>query len=213
MLGLVIVAAGALMNRQSPQPGPSGFVSTETTAPVSLTGTETTQPSDVPTGTPSGVDTATTDPGASATFTAEAYSQAITNLATLLPKTVAGYGVGATERSSTSAIVPLEPTISGPAAGKATIVVLTVFDKKTEAGAKAYVGNFQLAYPKDLAVVTIGTLTGRFGTDGSRLAAVVFSRGRYAFEIVATTRRGAPVDLEPLVVQAAGAFGATKTAP
>jgi hypothetical protein len=130
----------------------------------------------------------------------------------LLPKRVAGYVVGQVETNTVSAIVPLEPTTGGPQ-GKATVVVLTVLDKKSIAAAQAYVESFQRGYPKDLSAVTIGTLSGRFGTDGAHLAAAVFSRGRYAFEVVATVTRGAPLDIRPYVLQAAAAFGATKTAP
>jgi hypothetical protein len=212
VLGLVIVGAGALMNRPvTPAPqGPSTpATSTVETTPGAAT---TTTPSVVPTTVPSTTDTSSTDPGTSATFTVDAWDQPVTSLAVLLPKKVAGYNVGLVETTKLSAIVPLEPTTGGPE-GKATIVVLTVFDKKTAAGAQSYVDKFQKAYPKDLSVVEIGTMIGRFGTDGSHLAAAVFSRGRYAFEIVLTVTRGAPRNLESVVVQAAEAFGATKTAP
>jgi hypothetical protein len=143
----------------------------------------------------------------------DAWSKPVSNLATLLPKAVAGYTMGIVEKPKGSAIVPLEPAMPGPVAGKVTIVVLTVFDKATVAGALAYVDQFQRAYPSDLASVTVGTLTGRFGTDGSHLAAVTFSRGRFAFEIIATATRGAPLDIKSIALQAAEALGATKTAP
>jgi hypothetical protein len=167
----------------------------------------------VPTTTPSTTATDTTDPGTSATLTVDAWSQPVASLASLLPKSIAGYKTGIVEKSKGSAIVPLVPTDTGPAAGKATMAVLTVFDKKTVAAAKSYVDEFQRAYPKDLASVTVGTLSGRFGTDGSHLAAVTFSRGRYAFEIVLTATRGAPLGLKTVTLQVAEAFGATKTAP
>jgi hypothetical protein len=181
------------------------------TAPASVT---TSSPSAVvTTSSASNTGTGTSDPGVSATLAADAWSKPVASLASLLPRTVAGYTMEAVERSSASAIVSMEPEFTGPAAGKASIVVLTVLDKKTAAAAQTYVDQFQRAYPKDLSAVTIGTLTGRFGTDGAHLAAATFCRGRYAFEVVLTATRAAPLDLQPFVLQAAEAFGATKTAP
>jgi hypothetical protein len=216
LLGLLVVAAGAFMNRRSIVPPPALVLtgSTEPTATASATSSPI--PSAVPTSTASTTTTpdpaTVTDPGDSAVFTSDAYAKPIARLASLLPKTVAGYKVGNVESSAVSAIVPLEPTNAGPL-GKATIVVLTVFDKKTVAGAKSYVDKFSRAYPKDTGTVSIGTLTGRFGTDGSHLAAATFSRGRYAFEVVLTITRGVPRDLKSVTLEAAEAFGATKTAP
>jgi len=215
VLGLLVVAAGAFMNRQNTvsPPVPAGSGSTEPT--VTASATVTPAPSVVPTGAVSATTTADptiTDPGDSAQFTADAYTKAVSSLSSLLPKAVAGYKVGNVESSSSSAIVPLEPTNAGPL-GKATIVVLTVFDKKTVSGAQSYVEKFKRAYPKDTGTVAVGTLTGRFGTDGAHLAAVTFSRGRYAFEVVLTVTRGAPLNLKSVTIEAAEAFGATKTAP
>jgi cytoskeletal protein RodZ len=220
VLGLLILGIGALTNTQTPvpAPGPSTPASIATTTQASLPATTsavvtTNTASDGTTSTASTSDTSTTDPGSSASLPVDAWSEPVANLASLLPKAVAGYKTGIVEKSKTSVIVPLAPTLAGPAAGKATIAVLTVLDKKTDAAAQAYVDEFQRAYPKDLSAVTIGTLTGRFGTDGLHLAAVTFSRGRYAFEIVLTATRGAPLDLKSLTLQVAEAFGATKTAP
>jgi hypothetical protein len=215
VLGLLVVAVGALMNIRSPapMPGTTGPGSTASTSTVSTsTGSATTTSSSVATtSAASNAGTSTSDPGDSATLPVDGWNKPMP-VASLLPKAVAGYKVGIVETTTASAIVPLEPTNAGPQ-GKATIVVLTVFDKMSVSAARTYVNQFQRAYPKDLSSVTIGRLTGRFGTDGSHLAAVVFSRGRYAFEIVLTATRGAPRDLESVVLQAAEAFGATKTAP
>lgn len=214
-LALVILGVGVVMNLrgQTPAPAPA--------SPVAITPVASSTP--VPTSTASVTPTASTSatagtspvsptsPANDATLPADAYTKAIADLASLLPKSVAGYTVGLVETSTANAIVPLQPAAGGPL-GKATIVVLTVFDKKSEAGALAYVDKFPKAYSKDLGTITIGTLSGRFGTDGTHLAAIVFSRGRYAFEIVATAVRGAPRDLRPVVLQAAQAFAATRTA-
>lgn len=221
VLGILILGIGALTNTRTPVPSPSPAAPASIAATSQASVPATTPATAVTTSTASNGATSTssstgngpTDPGSSATLPVDAWSKPVANLASLLPKAVAGYKTGIVEKTTGSAIVPLVPTDTGPAAGKATIAVLTVFDKKTDAAAHTYVDQFQRAYPKDLSAVTVGTLTGRFGTDGSHLAAVTFSRGRYAFEIVLTATRGAPLDLKSVTLQVAEAFGATKTAP
>jgi hypothetical protein len=211
LVGLVIVGAGALMNRKSTLPPQvlTGRVATQTAAVVGATSTPT--PSATTTATSVTPPAATPEQTVAATLPADAYLKPVAKIASLLPKAVAGYKVGLVETTRDGAIVPLEPTNAGPL-GKATIVVLTVFDKKTATAAQKYVDGFARAYRSDLAPVTIGTLRGRFGTDGSHLAAVTFCRGRFAFEVVLTATRGVPRDLKSVVVQAAEAFGSTKTA-
>ena len=108
--------------------------------------------------------------------------------------------------------MPLQPTYSGPY-GKVSIVVLTVLDKGTVAGARGYVEGLKRAYARDAQAVTVGTLAGRFATDGSHLAAVAFSRGRYAFEAVATASRPDPALIKDITVQAAAAFPAARMRP
>jgi hypothetical protein len=136
-----------------------------------------------------------------------AYFTKVDDPATLLPTALSGYTVSSVERSAFGAIVALQPTAEGPA-GKVTLVVLTTLDKKTEAGARSYVNGITKAFPKNLATVTVGSRAGRFGTDGARLASVVFSRGRYAFEVVATAYRVAPLEVKDVVVAAAASFPA-----
>ena len=213
-LAIVILVAGVLANLRGNVPTP---VATNTAAPTitaspTVPATSTAIATTIVPATSTAAATGTaTLPGQSASLPADAFTRPIADLTSLLPIAVAGYTVGNVETSTASAIVPLEPTNAGPL-GKVTIVVLTVFDKKSDAAARTYVDQFQRAYSKDLSTITVGTLAGRFGTDGSHLAAIVFSRGRYAFEIVATATRGAPIDLKPIVLQAAQAFGATRTA-
>ena len=72
---------------------------------------------------------------------------------------------------------------------------------------------FPRAYPKDLEIRRHRHAQRPFRYDGSHLAAVTFSRGRYAFEVVLTITRGVPRDLKSVTLEAAEAFGATKTAP
>jgi hypothetical protein len=142
----------------------------------------------------------------------DAYAKPVADIASLLPATVPGYTTSVVETTTAGAIVSLQPASGGPQ-GIVSLVVLTVFDKKTPSGAAAYVASFKSAYPHDLASVKVRDVSGRFGTDGAHLAAVVFSRGRFAFEVVATSRRGSPRDVKTQTLQAAAAFAASRTAP
>lgn len=141
--------------------------------------------------------------------TDSALSAAVADPGTLLPATVAGYTRSRVETSALGALLALQPTKDGPA-GKVTLVVMNVLDKGSSTGAKAYVDGISKAYPNDVTTVRIGSYTGRFGTDGSRLASAVFSRGRYAFEVVATSYRGAPIGIKDIAVAAASSFPAAR---
>jgi hypothetical protein len=133
----------------------------------------------------------------------------VKDVAALLPSAVPGYRASEVEVSELGAILPLEPTYEGPF-GKVTVVVMTVLDKKTETGARDYVAQIERAYPRDGESVRIGSYSGRFGTDGSRLAAVVFSRGRYVFEVVATASRPGPTAVKDIALAAAATFPAAR---
>lgn len=136
-------------------------------------------------------------------------SRPVADVAALLPVAVPGYSVSSAEMSPLGAILSLQPTYEGPY-GKVTIVVMSVLDKGSEAGARAYVEQLPRAFPQSGQTVTIGSRSGRFGTDGSRLAAVAFSRGRYAFEVVATAARPDPTKIKDIALAVAAAFPAAR---
>jgi hypothetical protein len=146
-------------------------------------------------------DTGTTTP------TPGTYESKVADLASLLPTRVAGYTSQLIETSTVSAILPLQPDRTGPA-NSVSLVAVTVLDKGTVSSAEAYVTGFPRAYPKDQQAVTVGVQTARFGTDGSHLAAIAFSRGRYAFEVVVTSSKGAPVGLKDIAAKVAAALPA-----
>jgi hypothetical protein len=151
--------------------------------------------------------TSTTTPSPPATPTPDAYGSKVADLASLLPAGVAGYTSQLVETSTASAILPLQPDKTGPIT-TVSLVVVTVFDRGTVSSAKAYVAGFPRAYPKDPQTVKVGVQSARFGTDGSHLAAVAFSRGRYAFEVVVTSSKGVPASLKDTVVKVATALPA-----
>jgi hypothetical protein len=146
-------------------------------------------------------------PGAAPTD--EALSKPVSDASSLLPATMTGYTPAKVEKNPDGAIVAFQPTFDGPY-GKVTMVVLSVLDKGSEAQAREYVEQLSRAYPANGAAVTVGTRQGRFGTDGSHLAAVAFSRGRYAFEAVATASRPDPSIVRDITITAAAAFPAAR---
>jgi hypothetical protein len=139
---------------------------------------------------------------ASDTFTSK-----VSDIGSLLPASVPGYRMAEVETSTASAIVSAEPASSGPISR----VAFTVSDRKSAARAASWLSGFSKAYPKSLADVNVGDVSGRFGTDGAHLAAVSFVRGRFGFEVVATAVSGDPKQLKTLVIQAASAFAAAHT--
>jgi hypothetical protein len=141
--------------------------------------------------------------------TDETLSRPVADVASLLPASITGYTTTKVEKNPDGAIVAFQPTYDGPY-GKVTLVVLSVLDKGSEAQARAYVEQLSRAYASNAATVTVGTRQGRFGTDGSHLAAVAFSRGRYAFEAVATASRPDPSTVGDITIAAAAAFPAAR---
>jgi len=126
----------------------------------------------------------TTTPGVQSD---SAYESALADVGTLLPGVPAGYS-----------------------AGRVSVAVLAVHDRGTKDAAAAFVSSHKQAFPKDSAEVSIGSLKGLFGTDGRGIAAVAFSRGRFAFEVVLTTAGAPPIELKDEVVRLAGLFPAAK---
>jgi hypothetical protein len=151
---------------------------------------------------------AVTPPAPAKPITEDALRTRVADIASLLPTSVPGFTIGRAETDTLAASLSLGPRGQNPV--KVRLALMTVFDKETEASAKAFVSDISKAYPKDLRNVTVGDYAGRFGTDGSHLASAVFSRGRYAFEVVMTASEGAPSALLPATLEVAGAFPAAR---
>lgn len=137
----------------------------------------------------------------------DTYVAAVADVSVFLPTDVPGYAMAEVETSTASAIVSAEPNTSGPE-GVVSRVVFAVYDKRSAARAAGWVSDFPKAYAHDAGAVTVGDVSARFGTDGENLASVAFARGRYAFEVVATTVSGDPKTLRSLVLSAASSFAA-----
>ena len=149
----------------------------------------------------------TTTPGVQSD---SAYESALADVGTLLPGVPAGYSAGYVGVDPQDLEVPYEPMPATSMSGRVSVAVLAVHDRGTKDAAAAFVSSHKQAFPKDSAEVSIGSLKGLFGTDGRGIAAVAFSRGRFAFEVVLTTAGAPPIELKDEVVRLAGLFPAAK---
>lgn len=137
---------------------------------------------------------------------ADPFLAPVADLAVLLPKSYAGFAVGTPTTDTASAVLVASPTKGGPVSH----VQWSVYDRKTANGASQFIsGVSKSLYGKDASSVTVHSVSGHFGTDGTLLASVSFVRGRYVFEVVLTVPGGSPSDAKSAAVSAANAF-ATK---
>ncbi|MEI8084059.1 MAG: hypothetical protein WCI74_19650, partial [Actinomycetes bacterium] len=124
----------------------------------------------------------------------------------LLPSAMPGFRMGAKQVMGSDGTIIGGPT--GTESG-AKSISWEVHDLKSEKDAQAFVDNLAASlYADNEATVNVREATAKFGTYGTRLAAVRFRRGRYAYEVVVTPV-GAAADTKTLAVQAAVAFPAT----
>lgn len=132
-------------------------------------------------------------------------------LLALLPTTVKGLNGANAEVTGTGALRPFEAARGSAYDGRVSRVVLTVLDEGTISKAQAYVDGLPKAYPKQVKSVTVGVVPrGKSGNDGQKSASVVFKRGRYVFEVVITTTTGTGADIQPLALEIAKAFPASR---
>lgn len=128
----------------------------------------------------------------------------------LLPAAAEGYSFGTPLSDKTDAEVSAEPIEGSNAAATVARVQFAVHDRATAATADTYIATVsKKVYGKDVTQATIHGAPAYVATDGTRLAAVVFVRGRYVFEVIATVRSGDPAGIRALSVAAAKAFPAT----
>ncbi len=130
------------------------------------------------------------------------FFEEIEDMKALLPKSVDGFGLGTAAVSQGTAQVSGTP--SDPAMSRA---VWSVNDRESAKKAKSFVTDVsESLYKKDVAKVTIDGAHARFATDGTLFASVVYTRGRYVFEVVLTSTTRNPAELRSAAEAAAAAF-------
>jgi hypothetical protein len=134
------------------------------------------------------------------------FDRAVEFLGDLLPSGLEGYEMGSPLVEAQTASVPADPTRDGPVASVSR-ALFTVYDRGSVSDAKAFVTAVsKAAYDQDAADVEVNGVVAYYGTDGTKFAAVTYSRGRYVFEVILTSATGDPASLLDLAVAAASAF-------
>lgn len=129
---------------------------------------------------------------------------AVSDIATLLPKTFTGYSLGEPAKDKTDVNMS---GIPDSASAQAERIIWAVHEFKNAAAAKTYVQKVSKAtFSHDGASVTVDGVSGYFGTDGTRFATVAYVRGRYVFEVLATSSGVAPKTLRTIALKASAAF-------
>lgn len=133
-----------------------------------------------------------------------AFDKPVSDLSVLLPGLVEGYSLGAVVKGDANATVAGSPT--DPDLGNSRCL-WAVHDGKTAAGAAQFIASVSKPlYLRDGRNVTVDGAAGYFGTDGTRFASVVYTRGRYVFEVVLTSPSESPSELLVEAQDAAEAF-------
>jgi len=143
----------------------------------------------------------------------EGYTDKVSDLAGLLPSSVSGWVSGQVVAQSPDALVTLDPAKGSPGSSMALRAVVSVHDMETPAKADDFVAKVsKRTYSKDGTTVTAGVVPDAyFGTNGTGVAAVAFSRGRFAFDVVVPAKPGVrPVDLKAIATSVAGAMPAAR---
>lgn len=133
-----------------------------------------------------------------------AFADPIPGLETLLPQTFDGYAFGA------PVAFEGEASISASASRKSgpTRILWAIHDAGEERAAKEFTKETsRQLYGSDSRDVEIDGADAYFGTDGMRFATVVYSRGRYVFEVLVSGTGDAPAHYRDVAVNAAMAFG------
>lgn len=153
---------------------------------------------------PSTPSTATTDTSPTAQSDA-LFLKAYKPLSRLMPKSAVGFDLGSYAEVDTEVTMSGSPTEGGQ---PVSVVLWAVHDFGTAAKATKFVSRVKTgAFTKNKATLSVDGVKAYFGTDGIRFATVAFARGRYAFEVIATTVKGAkPVQAKSIALEAARAF-------
>lgn len=134
------------------------------------------------------------------------FDEPIKDLAVLLPASFEGYSVG------TAVALEGEASLSASASGKTgpNKIVWAVHDTGSRRGAQDFISDTsKKLYGSDARDVRIDEVDAYFGTDGTRFATVVYSRGRHVFEVLVSGTDDAPAGYRDVAMAASKAFGDT----
>jgi hypothetical protein len=136
------------------------------------------------------------------------YDRPVSDLGKLLPSSVNGFRAGSKLVQGADAQLPLDPG-SAENARFVRRILLSVHDRGSAAKATEFVSTqLRVLYPQARARVTAGASTAEFGSDGRLYGAVLFARGRFAYEVVMTASGPDPSKLKDMGDTVADSFPA-----
>ena len=174
-----------------------------TSTQTGSTGTSSTTNSGTNTGTNTGATTTST------VLMAGVYGSKIANLGSVVPATFAGYDMRTVDASGDAYIIPLAPDATGPK-DTVSVAVVSITDKNSASKAAEFVDGIDKAYSHNVMHATAGSAKGIFATDGQRIAAFRFARGRYVVEVLVTSANGTPSELKSEVLRLAALMPASQ---
>lgn len=115
------------------------------------------------------------------------FDKPVSDMGVLLPKSAPGFVLGSKLVSKGEAQLPLDPD-DRTLAARVSVVLVAVHDRGSSKAAQDYVTlHRDKLYPNAKSSPDVNGVAAKSGCDNGRLAAVLFSRGRYVFEVVVTS--------------------------
>lgn len=128
-------------------------------------------------------------------------------VAKLIPAMLQGYSAGIPVSDGKDAVLTADPAPSTRQDDMVAHAQMSVHDRGSASEATAYTANVtKKLYKVDVTSANVHGAPAYVGTDGGRLAAVVYVRGRYVFEVVLTAEQGSPAGIRTLAVELAKQF-------
>lgn len=148
-----------------------------------------------------------TDPapgGPSPAAPAPEFMKPVSPMTLLLPTTSTDFVLGARLAEKDSATVSGSPRTRG---GELSRVLWTVYDAGSPEKAVQFVSRTsKVAFPRDAGTVSVDGASAYFGSDGTRFACIVYTRGRFVFETVGTVTGPVPTGAKSAVMNAARSY-------
>jgi hypothetical protein len=125
------------------------------------------------------------------------------DVATLLPRSYPAFALGSVSKVGADAVITGSPTNSSTGI---TRIAWAVHDRESDVAAADFIAKTSKSvYTHDPMTIVVNGTPAYFATDGKQFATVVYTRGRYVFELVITTSE-APATERKAAEAAAAAF-------
>lgn len=134
-----------------------------------------------------------------------AFEKKLRDFGALLPESHPGFSLGTTVISDGEASVsgtPVDDT------GQVSAIQWAIHERSSASAAQSFIAKTsRVLYAFDVGSLSVDGATAYAGTDGTRYASIVYTRGRYVFEVVVSGTDGNPGGYRDEALAAAQAFG------